>query len=578
MKRSLIVRLLPLLCAHLLTDGLAWAAPTLILHHGKVVTVDAKFSIAEAIAITDGKITAVGTDAEILPLKDDKTEVVDLGGKMLMPGLMDSHVHPTEAALLEFDHTIPDMESIQDVLDYTTARAKVTPEDRWIAMSQIFITRLKEQRYPTRAELDQAAPHHAVVFATGPDQMLNTKALQECGITRDFKITDGGPGFVEFDPNTGEPTGLLRGLDRLVKIKGALKRPNEQQTYDRVLALFHDYNSVGLTTICDRAATDAIIARFAKMKEKGDLTLRVRCSHVFSTLGVWHSIEPVIDKIIQDPLCKGDDMLRIIGTKVFLDGGMLTGSAYMSEPWGVSKIYGITDPNYRGTLYIKHDNLVRMVEKVTAAGLQFTAHSVGSGAVHELLDAYEEVNKTHPVRETRACITHSNFMSEEDVKRAVRLGVVEDIQPIWLYLDSRTLLKQFGQERTRWFQPLHSIFEAGGIAGGGSDHMQKVGSFRAVNPYNPFLGMWIATTRSAKWMDTPTHPEEALTREQAIQFYTINNAKILFLEKVTGSLEPGKAADMILLDRDLLTCPLPDMPQTQVLKTWLAGRVVYAKN
>jgi len=567
--------LLPL--AGALFAGLASAAPTLILHHGKIVTVDEKFSIAEAIAVTGDKITAVGKDAAVLGLKDDKTEVVDLGGKMLLPGLMDSHVHPSEAAMTEFDHEIPPMETIQDVLDYTAARAKVTPEGSWVAMSQIFITRLKEQRYPTREELDKAAPHHAVVFATGPDEVLNSKALQECGITRDFKVTDGGPGYVEFDPATGEPTGLLRGLERLVKVKRAQKKPTEQETYDRVLALFRDYNSVGLTAICDRATPASAVVRYAKMKEKGDLPLRVRCSHSFSTLGVWHSIEPSIDKILQNPLCKGDDMLRIIGTKIFLDGGMLTGSAYMRKPWGVSKIYGITDPNYQGTLYVKHDNLVRMVEKVTAAGLQFTAHSVGDGAVHELLDAYEEVNKTHPIREARPCITHSNFMSEEDVKRAARLGVMMDIQPIWLYLDSRTLLKQFGQERTRWFQPLHSIFAQGGVVGGGSDHMQKVGSFRAVNPYNPFLGMWIAITRQAKWMDTPTHPEEALTREEAIRFYTINNAKILFLDQVSGSLEKGKAADMILVDRDLLDCPIEEMPKTQVLKTWLAGRVVFAR-
>lgn len=566
---------LPLVGA-LLTGTLS-AAPTLILHHGKIVTVNGQFSIAEAIAITGDRITTVGSEQAVLSLKDDKTEVVDLAGKMLLPGLMDSHVHPTEAAMTEFDHEIPPMEAIQDVLDYTASRAKVTPEGSWVTMSQIFITRLKEQRYPTRAELDKAAPHHAVVFATGPDEVLNSKALQECGITRDFKVSDGGPGYVEFDPATGEPTGLLRGLGRLVKVKQAQRKATEEDTHDRVLALFHDYNSVGLTAIGDRAARANIIDRFAAMKEKGELPLRVRCSHVFSTLGVWHSIEPNIDKILANPLCQGDDMLRIIGTKIFLDGGMLTGSAYMRQPWGVSKIYGITDPNYQGTLYVKHDNLVRMVEKVTAAGLQFTAHSVGDGAVHELLDAYEEVNKTHPVRATRACITHSNFMSEEDVKRAVKLGVMMDIQPIWLYLDSRTLLAQFGQERTRWFQPLHSIFAAGGVVGGGSDHMQKVGSFRAVNPYNPFLGMWIAITRQAKWTDAPTHPEEALTREEAIRLYTINNARLLFLEHVAGSLETGKAADMILVDRDLLTCPLEEIPKTEVLKTWLAGRVVFEK-
>lgn len=559
------------------TSSFSFAAgPSLILHHGKIVTLDEKFSIHQAIAIAEGKISAVGDDATILALKDEKTEVVDLGGKVLMPGLMDSHVHPG-AAMHEFDHEIPVMETIPEVLGYIAGRVKAVPEGSWISLRQVFITRLKEQRYPTLSELDAVAPKHPVNFSTGPDAMLNSLALQLSGITKDFKITDGGPGSVELDPKTGELTGVLRGLGRFVKTKQVAKSPTLQQTYDKTLELFRDYNSVGLTAICDRGASKDGVARYAQMLEKGDLPLRVMCSHTFSSGGMWRTIEQSIDEVLSNPLVKGDAMLRIIGTKIWLDGGMLTGSAYMREPWGVSKIYGISDAAFRGTLNVQPDMLEKMVDKVTAAGLQFTAHSVGDGAVHGLLEAYEAVDAKHSIRATRSCITHSNFMSEEAVTRAARLGVMMDIQPIWLHLDSRTLLAQFGQERTKWFQPLKSIFEAGGVVGGGSDHMQKIGSFRSVNPYNPWLGMWIAITRKARYVDEPVHPEQALTRQQALQFYTINNAKILFLDEVTGTLEAGKAADMILLDRDFLECPVDDIPQTQVLKTWLAGKVVFAK-
>jgi hypothetical protein len=152
---------------------------------------------------------------------------------------------------------------------------------------------------------------------------------------------------------------------------------------------------------------------------------------------------------------------------------------------------------------------------------------------------------------------------------------VEDIQPIWLYLDAHTLLKQFGNERLRWFQPLHSIFEAGGIAGGGSDHMQKIGSLRSINPYNPFLGLATAITRRARGLEQPLHPEEALTREQALRFYTINNAKILFCEDRLGSLEKGKLADFAVLDRDLLTCPDTEIATTKVLRTYVGGKMVF---
>jgi predicted amidohydrolase YtcJ len=144
--------------------------------------------------------------------------------------------------------------------------------------------------------------------------------------------------------------------------------------------------------------------------------------------------------------------------------------------------------------------------------------------VHTLLDAYEAVNREIPVASTRPCITHSNFMSREAIEQAKRLGVVVDIQPAWLYLDTKTLSAQFGLDRLRYFQPLQTLFESGVIAGGGSDHMQKIGSLRSINPYNPFLGMWVAISRKAKGYEGRLHPEEALSREQAIRFYTINNA------------------------------------------------------
>jgi predicted amidohydrolase YtcJ len=208
------------------------------------------------------------------------------------------------------------------------------------------------------------------------------------------------------------------------------------------------------------------------------------------------------------------------------------------------------------------------------SGLQFTAHSVGDGAVHALLDAYAEVARETPLRHTRPCITHCNFMSEEAIAQMAQLGVVADIQPAWLYLDSHTLRKQFGDARLRWFQPLRTLFRHGVIVGGGSDHMQKIGSLRSINPYNPFLGMATAITRRGRFLDDPVHGEEALTREEALRFYTINNAYLLLAEKQVGSLVPGKLADFIIIDRDLLLCPEADIAGTQVLATYLDGKRV----
>ncbi len=547
----------------------------LILLHGKVVTVDQSFSIRQALAVKGDRLLRVGTDEEVLRTKGAGTKLVDLGGKMVLPGLIDSHTHPTWACMTEFDHPIPSMETIGEVLAYIEGRANALEPGQWVVVRQVFITRLAERRYPTRDELDRIAPRNPVLFSTGPDASLNSMALKLSGIDRDFRPE--GPGKFEKDPKTGEPTGILRNLTRYVKVTPPGRSPSPLDEENRLVDLFRDYNSVGLTAIIDRAAKMPDIDHYSSLHDAGKLTVRVGISQHVETLG---PIEPILEEIrrvAKHPLRQGSPRLRILGIKTFLDGGMLTGSAYMREPWGLSRIYSIDDPEYRGVLFIPKDRLVPMVRAAVESGLQFTAHCQGDGAVHALLDAYEEVDRTTPAASTRPCLTHSSFMSAPAIATAARLGVVADLQPAWLYLDASTLSAQFGNDRLRYFQPLRSLFEAGVVVGGGSDHMQKIGSLRSINPYNPFLAMWVAITRRAKGFEGKLHPEESLTREQAIRFYTINNARLLFLEDRVGSLEEGKQADFVVVDRDLLTCPEDDIRETRALATYLDGRCVFER-
>jgi predicted amidohydrolase YtcJ len=568
MQRSLLI----LICA-----ALALGAQTagLILHNGNVVTVDPQSRIAQAIAISGDRILAVGDNAEVLKLAGPQTRRVDLGGKTVLPGLIDSHVHSTAAAMYEFDHPVPEMETVADVLKYIEGRTRVVPEGQWITLSQVFITRLRDQRFPTRQELDRAAPKHPVVFQTGPDASLNSLALKLSGIDKNFKITDGQPGRVERDPKTGDPTGILRSCARFIKATPSTRRPSDEDRQTRLKALMADYNAVGLTSIADRDADESDVAVYRALKDRGELTCRVFVSHHVDAQAPVEKIEERMAAIARDPLHQYNNMLWMRGIKVYLDGGMLTGSAYMRQPWGVSSVYAIDDPKYQGMRYIEPAKLYRIARAAMKNQLQPTAHSVGDGAVHALIEAYGEVNNEFKVSDHRPCISHSNFMSLEAVQKMKQLGIVADLQPPWLLLDGATLLKQFGDARLAYFQPYKTMFDHGVIAGGGSDHMQKIGGFRSINPYNPFLGMWIVLTRQPRWMDKPLHPEQRITREQALRLYTINNAFLTFEEKEKGSLEKGKLADLIVIDKDLLTCPLDEVKNIRVEQTYLGGKLVH---
>jgi predicted amidohydrolase YtcJ len=551
--------------------------PSHVFHSGRLVTVDPKFRIADAMAIRDGRILAVGTDAEIVALAGQGTERIDLGGKTVLPGLIDSHVHAPSASMYEFDQPVPDMESIGDVLAHVRERAATAKPGQWITVSQVFITRLREQRYPTRDELDRAAPRHPVVFRTGPDASLNTMALAGSGIDAKFQVPAGQPCRVERD-GRGEPTGILRNCGRYIETESGTAAAARADRLARLRQLLADYNSVGITSIVDANADRHGIELYHTLLEQKALTCRTFLAYGVDAQAPLDQIEKSIRQAASHPLHERSEMLWLRGIKAFLDGGMLTGSAYMRQPWGVSKIYAIEDPQYRGVKFIEPDKLYQIARLALANNLQFTAHSQGDAAVDAMIDAYERIDRDDfRVRERRPSITHASFMSGEAVSRMKRLGIVANLQPAWLYLDGATLRQHFGLERLAYFHPYRTLFEQGVTVGGGSDHMQKIGSLRSINPYNPFVGMWTTLVRRPRGSDAALHPEQALTREQAIRLYTINNAFLTFEESRKGSLEPGKLADFAVLDRDILTCPIDEVKDITVDATYLGGARVYTR-
>jgi predicted amidohydrolase YtcJ len=562
----------------LATAAVAFAQPAdLIVHNAHVVTVDAKFSTARAVAVRDGRIVAVGVDADALKLRGPATRVIDAGGKTILPGLFDSHVHPLGASTSESGGTLPLLRSIDEVLDYIRQQAAATPEGKWIVVRYAFPTRLKEARFPTKAELDSAAPRHPVLYHAGPAGIVNTAALIASKITKE--TPDPLPGRIVRDPKTGEPTGMLRnayGVLKGVPSAGATLSTDEKKS--ALKKLFRDYNARGLTSVADRNAGRDSLDLYLALQKAGELTVRVNVARSFNPAGPREAIVRRFEELPGKdgrggPTGVGDDWVRIGPIKLFLDGGMLNGTAYMRTPWPKGPAHQITEDDYRGLLFIEPDQLRMVVEEGARRKWQMTAHTAGEGAMDVLLDAYEFVNRVVPIRDRRFCITHANFPSQHNLERCRDLGVCADVQPAWLYKDGATQLDLLGPERMRWFQPYKSWLQYTTI-GGGSDHMIRLDPVDSTNPWDPWLGMWVAVTRTTE-RGIVHRPDEALTREQAIRLYTINNAYLHHEEKQKGSLEVGKLADLILIDRDVLTCPADEIRRTNVLLTVVGGKVVH---
>jgi len=555
-------------------------AADLIIHNAKVLTVDDKFSIAQAVAVKGERILAVGSNDTVLALKGAKTQLIDAKGRTVMPGLYDSHTHPTGAATSELTEPIPPLKSLDDVFAYITKKTQELPEGKWIVLRFAFPTRLKEARFPTKDELDKVAPKHPVLYNAGPASMVNSMALKISGVTKD--TPNPGGGVIVKDRKTGEPTGMLRGgaTSVLKNVSSGTTGKASKTRREAVIELFSLYNSYGLTSIADRNASRDALDLYYGLLKSNELTLRINVARSFSpSPGREETIRRLEALPGKDglggPTGAGGIWIRIGPIKFFLDGGMLNGTAYMRQPWPPGPTYQIVEDDYRGLLFQQPETVKMLVEEASKRKWQVTAHTAGEGAMDVLLDAYEFADRIVPIKELRHCITHANFPSQHNLERCKRLGVCADVQPAWLYKDGATLARVLGKDRIRWFQPYKSWLQYT-VVGGGSDHMIKLDPIQSTNPWQPWLGIWTTLTRQTE-PGLVLVPEEALSREQALRLYTINNAYLHHEEKDKGSLEAGKLADLIIIDRDYLTCAVDDIVSTRVLRTIVGGKTVFER-
>ena len=521
-----------------------------ILVNGHVITVDARFSIAEAIAISDGKFTAVGSSASIRRHAGPATRVIDLHGETVIPGLADGHLHDAGGGP---GVDLAGARSIADVLAAVAARvARSRPGDLIVTNSDWHEAQLAEHRLPYRRDLDRVAPNNPVVAVRGGHEyVLNSAALKKWNLTKD---TPQVPGGRITHGDDGELNGEL--IDRAKSLVSLPAPP--PLTVEALVEQHRRLNTVGLTSIRYPGAPIEQYRLLQDMARRGMLTVRVN-----QLLRLSADTGPKMRDAIEAAGVRpdeGDAWVRIGGMKLGVDGGFEGGWMRQpyAEPWGESG-------TFRGVNTMAQAPYTDVVKELNRLGWRVATHAVGDAAIDEVLSAYEVANAERSIVGKRWTIEHGFIPQSDQFPRMKALDLVISAQD-HLYLAGPSLVRYWGAQRAAWTTPMRAYLDRHFIVAGGTDS--------SVVRYPPLWVIYHFVTR-----DTISGgvlgPDQRISRQEALRVETINNAYLTFEEAMKGSIEPGKLADLVVLPEDILTCPDKHIQQMRVSMTMLGGRVAY---
>lgn len=543
-----------------------------ILVRGRILTVDGRDRVAQALAIRGGRVMAAGADAQIRSRAGRNTKIIDLRGRTVVPGLIESHVHPMLVAAEEAYQPYAELSSIAEVQAWIRRRAAQVPAGQWIKVVRTDITRLKERRHPTPSELDAGSAAHPIVFNAARKNVLNALGFQKLGIGRGMQSFEGAKVLRD---TAGNPLMIAGGDDRIQKAVGQ-PRLNRQQAIAQLEKIMRRYNEAGITSIVERGNDVETFRTLQEMRRLGKLNVRATVAIIFGS-----AREEEVSKFLRGSGLspgEGDEWVKLGPLKFIADGGIHWGNTFLREPYGEKRIrfYRHDDPAYRGDFLYTDGKLQALMRMAYRTGWQMSVHATGDAAVDRVLDAMEAANGGGPIADRRFTLIHAYFPTPEAVERARRLGVCVDTQPYLYYKDSEALDEVYGRG---WAERLIGVGDwiHGGVATViNSDHMIGLDPNHAMNSFNPFLQAYIAVSRKNQ-QGRVIGERQKISRLEALRAMTSTAAYVSFSEKDTGSLEPGKLADLAVLDRDYLECPEEEIRNITVLMTMVGGQTVFER-
>jgi len=550
----------------------ATASAELILVNGKIITMDAKDTVDQAIAIRDGKILAVGTNEAIRNLASPNTRVLDLHGLTVTPGLIDSHCHFDETALL-YDLELSNVKNIAEVVEMVRAKAAQLKPGEWITGAGWDESKLAELRYIRASDLDPASPSNPVwlTHTTGHYGVANSYALHLAKITA--ATANPTAGTIDRDAN-GNPTGVLKEDPAMELVTKLIPPHSHDQEKNGILKMMADFGKEGMTAAKDPGIPPERWDLYRELLNENKSTVRIFALFLGgTTMDSARTTLAKLQSLPKPPQSFGDGMLLSGGVKIFMDGSGGGRTAWLYDPW----FKNLNQPDDKNTGYPNLDPQTyrQMVKLFHNAGYHVSTHAVGDRAIDWVVDSYAEAEKEKPTRGLRHGVIHCNIPTDHAIDTMARLqrefdAGYPETQPPFMWWIGDTYAGNFGAARNARLMPYKTYGAKGVIWAGGSDYF--------VTPYPARYGLWSAVVRKTLkgvYGEQPFGTAESVDIHTALRAYTIWAAHQLFLEDRIGSLEPGKDADLAVWDRDLYSIPADDLKNLKCELTLLRGKEVY---